>query len=199
MDVSCVWWFVVQLLFWGHKFCHPHCSFTRRSLSRGVRISVREVDAGVEGAPWGEAGQSSPVAALGQGMAIQDACLGSQPKSHGGFLHFSTYSSLRLIQISGCVSFELFCYINSPQRFSFLFAYLFLQLVFPATLSLSSPLSYVVSQSMSMSLSLYLSILARLYFFISCAFGGETGTPRGRQSTLILIRRRTEQSGGWEL
>lgn len=33
----------------------------------------------IRGAPWGEAGQSLPVAALGQGMAIQDTCLGSQP------------------------------------------------------------------------------------------------------------------------
>lgn len=31
------------------------------------------------GAPWGEAGQSLPVAALGQGMVIQDTCLASGP------------------------------------------------------------------------------------------------------------------------
>lgn len=34
---------------------------------------------GVGGAPWGEAGQSLPGAALGRGMAVQDTCVGSQP------------------------------------------------------------------------------------------------------------------------
>ncbi|MEQ2292683.1 hypothetical protein AMECASPLE_025450 [Ameca splendens] len=34
---------------------------------------------GVKGAPWGEAGQPLPVAALGQGMAVQDTRFGSWP------------------------------------------------------------------------------------------------------------------------
>lgn len=77
--MSCVPWPLVRLLFWGHNFYHPYGSSTRRSLGRGVCFCVCAGGVGVKGAPWGEAGQSSPVAALGQVMAIQDTCLGSQP------------------------------------------------------------------------------------------------------------------------
>ena len=72
-------WSVVRVLFLGHESCHPCCSSTCRSPGRVLCVCVRGERVGVKGAPWGEAGQSSPVAALGQGMAIQDACLGSQP------------------------------------------------------------------------------------------------------------------------
>lgn len=77
--VSRVPWPLVRLLFWGHNFYHPYGSSTRRSLGRGVCFCVCAGGVGVKGAPWGEAGQSSPVAAPGQVMAIQDTCLGSQP------------------------------------------------------------------------------------------------------------------------
>lgn len=48
---------------------------------RCVRVCLYEAVLGrCYGGPWGEAGQSLPVAAPGQGMAIQDTCLGLQPK-----------------------------------------------------------------------------------------------------------------------
>lgn len=55
---------------------------------------------GVRGAPWGEAGQSLPVAALGQVMAIQDTCLGSQPNLMVASLTLCPIVSSHLIHIS---------------------------------------------------------------------------------------------------
>lgn len=47
---------------------------------------------GIRGAPWGEAGHLLPVAALGQGMSIQDTCPGSYPNLMVAFL--TLYPSL---------------------------------------------------------------------------------------------------------
>lgn len=72
-DASCVQRSVVLLLFQGHEYCHPPVDLNAEKCVC-VCLCV-----GVKGALWGEAGQSSPVAALGQGMAIQGTRLGSQP------------------------------------------------------------------------------------------------------------------------
>lgn len=56
---------------------HPYSSTTRWSPGdRSARVCLCVCFCG---APWGEAGQSLPVAALGQGMAIQDTCLATGP------------------------------------------------------------------------------------------------------------------------
>lgn len=123
-------------------------------------------------------------------------------KSHGGFPHSVSYSFLpphTCILPSTLKYADLRLTLLSPELFSS-FAYSPSQFVYlPECLSLPLSCRHSVFLCLCRSLSLYLSILARLYFFISCAVGGEWGSPRGRQSTLILIRSRTEQSGGWEL
>lgn len=117
------------------------------------------------GAPWGEAGQSLPVAALGQGMAIQDTCLASGPNFVVAPFVFSPAvhtlpspaiytdphfnpSVLKSTPFFVCIPIFATCFANC------------------VCVSLSH------SQSMSHTFPLYLSILARLYFFISCAVGG---------------------------
>lgn len=120
------------------------------------------VDVGVRGAPWGEAGQSLPVAALGQGMAIQDTCLGSQPNltvasltlcpivpSH--LLHVSLPSTLKYI--------DLPLTLLSPEFLPWFcfFAYPFLQFVYlPQRLSLPPSLSCCLSVFLCLCRSLSL-------------------------------------------
>lgn len=132
----------------------------------------------LEGGPWGEAGQSLPVAAPGQGMAIQDTCLGSQPE-------LMTTASLRpsvrpsispsltsrsgsspsgdadppLTPLSLQVLRCLFHFIACPP---------FFQQFAPLPTRLSLPAGVSLSPSLFLSLSKF-SILARLYFFISGA------------------------------
>lgn len=174
---------------------HPYSSTTRWSPGdRSVCVCVCVCFCG---APRGEAGQSLPVAALGQGMAIQDTCLATGPNVI--LAPFVFILPLHTFPSPVMYSDPRFNPSVPKSPFFVSFAYLFLQFVLwnCACLSWSFPV-YVTR-----TFSLYLGILARLYFFISCAVGGVKvgggGSPTGRQSTLILIRRRTEQSGGWEL
>lgn len=57
------------------------CSHVIHTPPQPAGLPAREVCVCVcfWGAPWGEAGQSLPEAALGQGMAIQDTCLALGP------------------------------------------------------------------------------------------------------------------------
>lgn len=143
--------------------CHPYSSTTRWSPGKGsVYLCVCVC---FWGAPWGEAGQSLPVAALGQGMAIQDTCLASGPNFVVAPFVFSPAvhtlpspaiytdphfnpSVLKSTPFFVCIPIFATCFANC------------------VCVSLSH------SQSMSHTFPLYLSILARLYFFISCAVGG---------------------------
>lgn len=182
--------------------------FIHRQVSRQGRCAYVFVCAGcgVRGDPWGEAGQSSPVAALGQGMAIQDTCLGHS-------------QNLRRLP-SLCVLSPLLLSLRCPshaQRSTVCWPLfnptapritplvLFLVLFF-----FRIPNLFIVAPfpPLSCCLSLFLRLFRSLstsVFWQGCIsslavlFGGEWGSPRGRQSTLILIRRRTEQSRGWEL
>lgn len=162
---------------------HPQVSRQRRVC---VCLCVC-VGVGVRGAPWGEAGQSLPVAALGQGMAIQDACLGSQPNLTVASLALCPIAASHLLHVSlpstlKCTDLPLTLTApRIPLPVSLFCICLFCNLFICLDFSLFLPLSRVVSQSFSVcvALSLYLSILARLYFFISCAVGGGAGESQG--------------------
>lgn len=67
---------VTQMLFRGHAFISS-ILFNNPLVSRRQKCVCLCVC--FCGAPWGEAGQSLPVAALGQDMAIQDTCLATGP------------------------------------------------------------------------------------------------------------------------
>ena len=73
-DVFCILRSVAQMLFWGHAVMSSILLHNLLVSRRGRCVCVC-----FWGAPWGEAGQSLPEAALGQGMAIQDTCLALGP------------------------------------------------------------------------------------------------------------------------
>ena len=96
--VFCVLRSLAPLLFLGSwilssiLLIHPQVSKRGECVCVCVCVCVC-LHAGVRGAPWGEAGQSLPPAALGQGMAIQDTCLGSQPNLTVASPHSVSYTS----------------------------------------------------------------------------------------------------------
>lgn len=104
---------------------HPYSSTTHWSPGeRGVCVFVRVC---FWGAPWGEAGQSLPVAALGQGMAIQDTCLATAPNIIvAPFVFIPTLDTFPSPAMYSDPHFNL-SVPKSPLLLSF--AYLFLQLV----------------------------------------------------------------------
>lgn len=193
-DVFCILQSVTQMLFWGHAVV-PSMLLNNPLVSRRGKCVFVCVCVYFWRAPWGEAGQLLPAAVLGQGMAIQDTCLASGPNFIVALFVFSpAVHTLPSLAIYTDPHFNP-SVLTSP--FSCFVCIPIVATCFPNCVCVS--LSH--SQFMSHAFPLYLSILARLYFFISCAVGGgwRWGSPTGRQSTLILIRRRIEQSGGWEL
>jgi len=114
---------------------------------------------GVRGAPWGEAGQSLPVAALGQGMAVQDTCLGSKPNLAVASLTLCPIGPSHLFHVSLPSTRH---YINlplsllSPQPcawFHFFLHIPFCNLFICIRLSLFLPLSSCLSIFLCLSLS----------------------------------------------
>lgn len=125
-DVFCILQSVTQMLFWGHAVISS-------ILFNNLLVPWREKCVCVclcvcfWGAPWGEAGQSLPVAALGQGMAIQDTCLATGPNIIvAPFVFVPTLDTFPSPAMYSDPHFNL----SVPQSpFWLSFAYLFLQLV----------------------------------------------------------------------
>lgn len=142
------------------------------------------VSVGVRGAPSGEAGQSLPVAALGQGMAIQDTCLGSQPNLTMAFLTLCPIAPSHLLHVSLPSKLQ---YINLPSIpllpkplswFSF-FGISFMQFVY---LHQPLPLSPSLMLSLSLSLSVSLSLSTSVFWqgcisSLAVLLGGSGGVP----------------------
>lgn len=104
---------------------HPYSSTTCWSPGeRNVCVCLRVC---FWGAPWGEAGQSLPVAALGQGMAIQDTCLATEPNIIvAPFVFIPTLDTFP----SPAMYSDPHLNLSVPESpFWLSFAYLFLQLV----------------------------------------------------------------------
>lgn len=196
---------VAPLLFWGPVFCHPHCSIIRWSLETvcarvclcacvsGEPLGARQ-GSHCQWQPWGRVWPSRTRVLGHSQTSWWLPSVYPVPLTHMSLPSTLEHANLPLTPPSLEVLSCLFGFIACPPFFGNLF-------ICPPLM-----LSLPVGVSLSLSLPTF-SILARLYFFISCAVwggrwervGGERGSPRGRQSTLILIRRRTEQSGGWEL
>lgn len=144
---------------------HPLVSWDGVCAPVFVRLCIR-------GAPWGEAGQSLPVAALGQGMAIQDTCLGSQPNLMVASLCLpcTSYSYVPPVHTGTCWPPFNPTVPGSPLLFIWFYC---MSPFFGGNLFICLPLMLSLPVGVSLSLSLpTFSILARLYFFISCAVWG---------------------------
>lgn len=153
-------------------FSHPLVSRDSVCACVFVRLCIR-------GAPWGEAGQSLPVAALGQGMAIQDTCLGSQPNPMVASLCLpcTSYSYVPPVHTGTC--WPPFNPTVPGSRLLFIWFYCMSPFFWAISLSASLSCFLSLSVSPSLFLSLHSVFWRGCISSLAVLFGGVDGREWG--------------------